>query len=39
VHAEVSDHPERHDAGQGSIQADASGLRRTVFPFKGGFCS
>jgi len=39
VHAEVLDHLECDDARQGPIQAEGHCLRRTGFPFKGGFCS
>ena len=37
--AEVPDHPECDDARSGPIKADSHCLRRTGFPFKGGFGS
>ena len=37
LYAEVPNDLERDDAGQGPIQADGHRLRRTGFPFNGGF--
>lgn len=39
MYAQVPNHLERDDARQGSVQANGDDLRRTGFPFKGGFCS
>jgi hypothetical protein len=39
MYAEVLDDLECDDARQGAVQADGHRLRRTGFPFNGGFCS
>ncbi len=39
LYAKVPDHLECDDARQSPFQADGACLKRTGFPFKGGFCS
>ena len=39
VHAEIPNDLERDDARPSPVHADGHSLRRTGFPFNGGFCS